>query len=222
MFGLDVRTSRARDLVDAADAVTQRWDRCGLYLSVVCEELCAHLFSVRESVTLNHPDSSELCFLYGTILTDGRTGGPGQARAHLAAVRLIVLHTHTRTSQSPSANICVFADSQVDRSPTGSGVTARMALLAASLDPGMPFAPLWDYLCALEYCDSADTDFSTLTCEFESIVGSRMRGSIHSRVTLADGAQGYRILVSGEGFYTGTSTFTLDVGDELGGGFLVR
>ena len=32
---------------------------------------------------------------------------------------------------SPSANICVFADEQVDRSPTGSGVTARMALAAA-------------------------------------------------------------------------------------------
>lgn len=45
-----------------------------------------------------------LDFLYGTILTDG---APPPA---------------------PSFNLCVFAERQIDRSPTGSGVTARMAL----------------------------------------------------------------------------------------------
>ena len=54
-----------------------------------------------------HPDEPDLAFLYGTILTDG---GDGAGRAE--------------------PNICVFADGQVDRSPTGSGVTARLALHA--------------------------------------------------------------------------------------------
>ncbi|MEQ2238133.1 Trans-L-3-hydroxyproline dehydratase [Ilyodon furcidens] len=55
---------------------------------------------------LHHPVSDDLAFLYGTILTDGRD----------------------EFSPEPTANICVFAEAQVDRSPTGSGVTARVAL----------------------------------------------------------------------------------------------
>ncbi|CAH2328755.1 trans-3-hydroxy-L-proline dehydratase [Pelobates cultripes] len=84
-FGLDVCTSKTRDLVDVAAAVTA---------------------SVKEQVKLAHPENDEMAFLYGTILTDGNDG----------------------YSEQPTANICVFADSQVDRSPTGSGVTARIAL----------------------------------------------------------------------------------------------
>jgi proline racemase len=52
-LGLDVCHSRVRDLVDAADAVSA---------------------AVRACVTLKHPDSTDLEFLYGTIITDGRTG----------------------------------------------------------------------------------------------------------------------------------------------------
>lgn len=52
-FGLDVRASPVRDLVDAADAVTA---------------------AVRAAVEVAHPDSPDLSFLYGTILTDGRSG----------------------------------------------------------------------------------------------------------------------------------------------------
>jgi hypothetical protein len=50
-FGLDVRTSRVRDLVDAATALTE---------------------AVRASVSLSHPEHDDLAFLYGSILTDGR------------------------------------------------------------------------------------------------------------------------------------------------------
>ncbi len=87
-FGLDVRTSRVRDLVDAATALTE---------------------AVRASVPLSHPEHDDLAFLYGSILTDGRE----------------------RPEEGPSRNICVFADAEVDRSPTGSGVTARMAARVA-------------------------------------------------------------------------------------------
>ncbi len=84
-FGLDVRTSPTRALVDAAAAVTE---------------------AARAQVPLAHPDDPDLAFLYGTILTDGADAW----------------------SEQPTANICVFAAREVDRSPTGSGVTARLAL----------------------------------------------------------------------------------------------
>jgi proline racemase len=56
-------------------------------------------------VPIDHPDEPDLAFLYGIILTDGQI--------------------------SPSRNVCIFAGRQIDRSPTGSGVSARMALQIA-------------------------------------------------------------------------------------------
>ncbi len=60
------------------------------------------------AIPIEHPSEPDLAFLYGTILTDG---GDGRS--------------------SPSRNVCIFAGRQVDRSPTGSGVSARMALQMA-------------------------------------------------------------------------------------------
>jgi len=61
--------------------------------------------AVAKAVPIDHPDEPDLAFLYGTILTDGQI--------------------------SPSRNVCIFAGRQIDRSPTGSGVSARMALQIA-------------------------------------------------------------------------------------------
>ena len=61
--------------------------------------------AVAKAIPIEHPDEPDLAFLYGTILTDGGV--------------------------SPSRNVCIFAGRQIDRSPTGSGVSARMALQVA-------------------------------------------------------------------------------------------
>jgi len=61
------------------------------------------------TIAIEHPDEPDLAFLYGTILTDGGDGANGK----------------------PSRNVCIFAGRQIDRSPTGSGVTARLALQTA-------------------------------------------------------------------------------------------
>lgn len=61
--------------------------------------------AVMEQYTFSHPFESDLSFLYGTIFT-----GPGISEG------------------TDSRNVCVFADGEVDRSPTGTGVSARMAL----------------------------------------------------------------------------------------------
>jgi proline racemase len=60
---------------------------------------------VKETHPPIHPVEKELSFLYGTIFI-----GPPQ-----------VLHNHSR-------NVCIFADGELDRSPTGTGVSARAAL----------------------------------------------------------------------------------------------
>jgi trans-L-3-hydroxyproline dehydratase len=61
--------------------------------------------AVMASRDVTHPDSADLSFLYGTILT-GKPHGPG----------------------ADSRNVCVFAEGEVDRSPTGTGVSARVAI----------------------------------------------------------------------------------------------
>jgi trans-L-3-hydroxyproline dehydratase len=155
-FGLAFGQSRARDFVDAAAALTE---------------------AVKAAVPLAHPDSPDLAFLYGSILTDGGDGSGGVA----------------------TCNVCVFADAEVDRSPTGSGVTARLAAMHAKggLRIGEPRL-------------------------FESIVGSRFEGAVARTVTLADNRPAIVARVAGRAHYTGTATFTLEDGDELGKGFLVR
>src|SRR6185436_4788713 len=86
-IGLDLRTTPMRQIVDAGEEIAR---------------------AAAKAVPIEHPDDSDLAFLYGTILTDG---GDGAA--------------------TPSRNVGIFAGRQVDRSPTGSGVSARMALQVA-------------------------------------------------------------------------------------------
>ena len=61
--------------------------------------------AVMDTFTIEHPFEKDLSFLYGTIFT-----GPAQEPTH-----------HSR-------NVCIFAEGELDRSPTGSGVSARAAL----------------------------------------------------------------------------------------------
>lgn len=64
--------------------------------------------AVMERYPINHPTESDLSFLYGTIFA-----GPAMERRH-----------HSR-------NVTIFADGELDRSATGTGVSARAALLHA-------------------------------------------------------------------------------------------
>jgi len=61
--------------------------------------------AVMKSFTIEHPFEKDLSFLYGTIFT-----GKAVDKSH-----------HSR-------NVCIFAEGEVDRSPTGSGVSARAAI----------------------------------------------------------------------------------------------
>ena len=63
---------------------------------------------------ISHPESPDLSFLYGTIFT---------AKAERAGA-------HSR-------HVCIFADGALDRSPTGTGVAGRIAILAAKAELGV-------------------------------------------------------------------------------------
>ncbi|HJM50105.1 MAG TPA: proline racemase family protein [Alphaproteobacteria bacterium] len=153
-FGLDVRRSRVRDLVDAADQVTA---------------------AVKAQVPLSHPDDDDLAFLYGTILTDGNDRGDG-----------------------PSANVCVFAASQVDRSPTGSGVSARVAVQQARR--------------LIEVGEER---------HFESITGALFSGRL-SEATRAGPHAAAIVEVGGQAHYSGSARFTVEADDPLSQGFVLR
>jgi proline racemase len=70
--------------------------------------------AVMAKFPIKHPFEDDLSFLYGTILI-----GPPHDPSH-----------HSR-------NVCIFADGELDRSPTGSGVSARAALHFAAGELGL-------------------------------------------------------------------------------------
>jgi proline racemase len=125
---------------------------------------------VRATVRIAHPTEPDLGFLYGTIVTD--EAGPGE----------------------DSFNLCVFAERQIDRSPTGSGVTARMALDHARGLVGVGQGRV-----------------------FRGISGEPFSGQVSRLEPALPGA--VRVVVGGQAYYTGRGRFTVEAGDPLGYGF---
>ena len=122
-----------------------------------------------------HPFEEDLSFLYGTIFI----GPPQGVGAH-------------------SRNVCIFADGEVDRCPTGTGVSARLALHRArgEIDPGE-------------------------TIVVESIIGSRFTGRIVEETTFGP----YPAVipeVGGTAHITGRHEFLIDPDDPLREGFILR
>jgi len=155
-LGLDVRTTRTATIIDAATAVSD---------------------AVKAQVAITHPESADLSFLYGTILTDG----------------------HNVYSEEATANVCVFAAREVDRSPTGSGVTARVAV---------------------QFARGQIAKGQTRTFE-SGANGSTFLGSVHAETRCGD-FPAVVVEVAGKGYYHGKATFTLEEEDNLKEGFLLR
>ena len=61
--------------------------------------------AIMKNKRIAHPFEEDLGFLYGTVFI----GAPTQAGSH-------------------SQNVCIFAEGEVDRSPTGTGVSGRLAI----------------------------------------------------------------------------------------------
>ena len=121
------------------------------------------------------PDSADLSFLYGTILT-GRAHGPG----------------------ADSRNVCVFAEGEVDRSPTGTGVSARVAI---------------------EHARGRLREGASFTVE--SILGTRFRGRV-LRATSVAGRPAVVSEVTGSAWTVGRSELWIAPDDPLREGFVLR
>jgi proline racemase len=122
-----------------------------------------------------HPAEEDLSFLYGTIFTGKAFDPPNHSR-----------------------NVCIFADGEVDRSATGSGVSARAALHYAKGELKM-----------------------NEKITIESILGTTMEVEV-----VEDTIYGpHRAIipeVSGRASFTGKNEFWFDPADPLKEGFIFR
>ena len=131
--------------------------------------------AVMSSREARHPFEPELSFLYGTIFVGPALGDGANSR-----------------------NVCVFAEGEVDRSPTGTGVSGRVAIEHARgrLRNGEPFV-------------------------VESIIGTRFTGR-----ALRDTTFGPHSAVvpeiEGSAWITGRNEFWLAPDDPLAAGFILR
>lgn len=130
---------------------------------------------INKQDSISHPFESDLSFLYGCIFIE-----------------------NSSTKDIHSKNVCIFADGEVDRCPTGSGVSARMAL-------------------------HMDREEVSLGQELiiESIIGSRFTVKAIEKVRYGDHLA-YVVEVRGEAFITGQHEFIIEEGDLLKEGFLLR
>lgn len=131
--------------------------------------------AVMAGLPIRHPVEADLGFLYGTIIV-------GSAQSPAA---------HSR-------NVCVFAEGEVDRSPTGTGVSARAALHYAKGEIGLgePFV-------------------------VESVLGTAFTGRAVRKAACGP----YEAVVpevTGSAHVTGVSEFWIDPADPLRDGFILR
>src|SRR5690625_1000765 len=131
--------------------------------------------AVVDSTPVRHPIVPELDSLYGVIID-----GP------------------PRFEGNDQANICVFAEREVDRSATGTGTSGRVAQLVARgvLQMGE-------------------------TLRNESMVGKVFEGKAVQGTTVGE-FKGVVPEIAGSAYIVGFNQWVIDPRDELGEGFLVR
>lgn len=131
--------------------------------------------AVMASRSIPHPFEEDLSFLYGTIFV----GPPQGASAH-------------------SRNVCIFAEGEVDRCPTGTGVSGRLAIHYARGEVRLQESIV-----------------------VESIIGSRFTGRI---VDTAQFGPYAAIIpeVEGAAHIVGRHEFLIDPADPLRAGFILR
>ena len=130
---------------------------------------------MQQSDLIKHPFEEDLSFLYGTIFI----GGPV-------------------SDGLDSRNVCIFAEGEVDRCPTGSGVSGRMAIHHARKEIAIG---------------------ETMTVE--SITGSVFTGSV-VQTTQYGPFPAVIPKVEGKAHIVGTAEFSIDPADPFKYGFFLR
>lgn len=145
------------------------------YRALISQGMAIKEAVMKKDKEILHPFENDLSFLYGTIFI-----GDALDKAN-----------HNR-------NVCIFAEGEVDRSPTGSGVSGRMAIHKAR----------------------KELDFGE-KMHIESITDSVFTGSI---VSEADYGPFTAVIpeVEGTAHITGMHTFVIDPEDPMKNGFILR
>ncbi len=132
--------------------------------------------AVAERESIHHPAGEpDLDFLYGTIFVE----------------RFDVGDVH-------SCNVCVFAEGEVDRSPTGTGVSGRAAIHHAREE-----LPTGEWI------------------TIESLIGTQFQVRVYETAEVA-GVPAVVPEVRGTAHITGRNEFLVDPDDPLAEGFLLR
>lgn len=139
-----------------------------------------------------NPDS-RLSFLYSVMIVDHNLG----TRPAGASV------------DGVETGLCYFADNEIDRSPTGSCVSARMALAFAKGQRSI--GQRWAYHSLVSHF----FDTGAFTAEIVDVVDLPGDGAVNN--------QGVIVQVEGKAYYTGTSAFIVEDGDVTSSsGFTMR
>ena len=131
--------------------------------------------AIMDSRPIPHPFETDLSFLYGTIFI----GPPHSEDAH-------------------SSNVCIFAQGEVDRSPTGTGVSGRLALHFARGE--------------IKIAQSIKIE-SIISSSFTGKVVETTRFGPHDAIIPE---------VEGSAYITGRNEFLIDPEDPLKKGFILR
>jgi proline racemase len=131
--------------------------------------------AVEEQLVTVHPEEPELRGIYGTIISESPQSGKADGR-----------------------NITIYAEGAVDRSPCGTGTSAKLACLFADgrISIDQPYV-------------------------HESVIGTTFTGRVVGE-TMTGPFAAVETEISGRGFLTGFHQFVLDPEDPNAGGFLVR
>lgn len=137
---------------------------------------------------LQHPEDARLSFLYSVMVIDRDVGSRPEG------------------VEGVETGLCFFADDEIDRSPTGSCVAARMALAQAKNLRSI--GQKWAYN-------------SIVSNHFA--VGAFVASIVDDNVRVGDSKEAVIVRVEGKAYYTGTSNFILEEGDLIGeSGFTLK
>ena len=131
--------------------------------------------AVERELNVAHPEEPELRGIYGTIISEP-----------------------ARTEGGDGRNITIYAEGAVDRSPCGTGTSAKLACLYADgrIPQGTPYV-------------------------HESVIGTTFTGRVLGETTVGPYAA-VETEIAGRGFMTGMHQFIVDPEDVTARGFLVR
>lgn len=131
--------------------------------------------AVMQALDIVHPEEPELGGIYGTIVS-----------------------APPRSSEADGRNITIYAEGAVDRSPCGTGTSAKLACLYADGRVGLDEAYV-----------------------HESVIGTTFTGRVLGETRVGP-FPAVETEIAGRGFLTGFHQFVVDPDDPTAGGFLVR